>query len=125
MARKRISMRKIKEVLRLKLEVGLTYEAIGQSRNIGSTTVGEYLRRAKDAGLTWPLPEDMDDASLERLLYPGSPGMAVKRPVPDWEYVHKELKRKSVTLYHSLLVFSFFTFSLIYSIGCWIILPSL
>ena len=48
MARKRISMRKIKEVLRLKFEAGLTYEAIGQSCNIGHTTVGEYLKRAKD-----------------------------------------------------------------------------
>jgi transposase len=99
MARKRISMRKIKEVLRLKFEVGLTYEAIGQSCNIGHTTVGEYLRRAQDAGLVWPLPEDMDEASLEKLLYPRSTGVAVKRPVPDWEYVHKELKRKGVTLF--------------------------
>jgi len=99
MARRRISMRKMKEVLRLKFEVGLTYEEIAQSCNIGSTTVGEYLRRAKDAGLTWPVPEDMDDASLEKLLYPRSPGPAINRPVPDWEYVHKELKRKGVTLF--------------------------
>ena len=99
MSRKRISMRKIKEVLRLRFEVGLTYDAIGQSCNIGHTTVGEYLRRAKDAGLTWPLPEDMDDGLLEKLLYSRSPDPDVKRPVPDWEYVHKELKRKSVTLF--------------------------
>ena len=76
MARKRISMRKIKEVLRLKFEVGLTYEEIGQSCNLGSTTVGEYLRRAKEASLGWPVPEEMDDGSLERLLYPRSPGPA-------------------------------------------------
>jgi transposase len=99
MAKKRISMRKIKEVLRLRFEVGLSYDVIGQSCNIGHTTVGEYLRRAKDAGLTWPLPEDMDDASLEKLLYSRSPDVIVKRPMPDWEYVHKELKRKSVTLF--------------------------
>ena len=99
MARKRISMRKIKEVLRLRFEVGLSFDAIGQSCNIGHTTVGEYLRRAKDAGLTWPLTEDMDDASLEKLLYSRSPDPTVKRPMPDWEYVHKELKRKSVTLF--------------------------
>jgi DNA-binding transcriptional regulator LsrR (DeoR family) len=82
MSRKRISMRKIKEVLRLRFEVGLTYDAIGQSRNIGHTTVGEYLRRAKDAGLTWPLPEDMDDGLLEKLLYSRLPDPVVKRPVP-------------------------------------------
>jgi transposase len=99
MTRKRISMRKIKEVLRLKFELGLSYEEIGQSCNIGSTTVGEYLRRVKEAGLGWPLPEDMDDSSLERLLYPGSPGPSVKRTVPDWENVHQQLKRKGVTLF--------------------------
>ncbi len=99
MARKRISMRKIKEVLRLKFETGLNYEAIGQSCNIGHTTVGEYLKRAKEAGLKWPLPEDMDDALLENLLYSRSPDPDVRRPVPDWESVHKELKRKSVTLF--------------------------
>lgn len=99
MARKRMSMRKIKEVLRLRFEVGLSYDAIGQSCNIGHTTVGEYLRRAKDAGLTWPLPEDVDDASLEKLLYFRSPDPALKRPIPDWGYVHKELKKKGVTLF--------------------------
>ena len=95
MSRKRISMRKIKEVLRLKFEVGLSYDAIGKSCNIGHTTVGEYLRRAKDGGLMWPLPEDMDDSALENLLYPRSPGLAIDRPVPDWEYIHKELKKKN------------------------------
>ena len=99
MARKRISMRKIKEVLRLRFEVGLNYEAIGQSCNIGHTTVGEYLSRAKEAGLVWPLPEDMDNNSLEKFLYPRSPDPAISRPVPDWECVHKELKRKGVTLF--------------------------
>ena len=61
MPKKRISMRKIKEVLRLKYEAGLTYDAIGRSCNIGHTTVGEYLKRAQEAGLRWPLPDDMDD----------------------------------------------------------------
>ena len=99
MTRKRISMRKIKEVLRLKFEVGLSYEEIGQSCNIGSTTVGEYLRRVKEAGLRWPLPEDMDDGALEKLLYPPLSGPAIKRAVPDWKDVHLELKRKGVTLF--------------------------
>ena len=99
MPRKRISMRKIKEVLRLKYEAGLTYEAIGRSCNIGHTTVGEYLKRAQEAGLRWPIPEDMDDNLLEKLLYPKSPDPDIKRPIPDWNYVHKELKKKSVTLF--------------------------
>ena len=99
MSRKRISMRKIKEVLRLRFEAGLTYDAIGRSCNIGHTTVGEYLRRAQEAGLRWPLPEDMDDILLEKLLYPQSPNKVTERPLPDWNYVHKELKKKSVTLF--------------------------
>jgi transposase len=99
MSRKRISMRTIKEVLRLKFEVGLSYDAIGKSCNIGHSTVGEYLRRAKDAGLPWPLPEDMDDSALENLLYPPPADRGTKRPVPDWDYIHKELKKKHVTLF--------------------------
>jgi transposase len=99
MSRKRISMRKIKEVLRLKFENDLSYEEIGQSCNIGHTTVGEYLNRAKKAGLRWPLPDDMDDNLLERLLYPRSTEKVTTKPLPDWSYIHKELKKKSVTLF--------------------------
>ncbi|MBN2061747.1 MAG: hypothetical protein JW882_15150 [Deltaproteobacteria bacterium] len=65
MSRKRISMRKIKEVLRLKFEADLTYDAIGRSCNIGHTTVREYIKRAQEAGLRWPIPADMDDNLLE------------------------------------------------------------
>jgi len=56
----RLSMRKIKEVLRLKLEQGLTNRAIARSCSIGRATVGEYLRQATAAGLSWPLPEGLD-----------------------------------------------------------------
>ncbi len=99
MSRKRISMRKIKEVLRLKHEAALTYEEIGQSISIGHTTVGEYINRAKEAGLRWPLPDDIDDSKLEQLLYPRSESKKEQKPLPDWNYVHKELKKKSVTLF--------------------------
>jgi transposase len=92
-------MRKITEVLRLKFDVRLSYDAIGQSCNIGHTTAGEYLSRAKDAGLTWSLPEDMDHSALGNLLYPRSTSRETDRPIPDWEYVHKELKKKNVTLF--------------------------
>jgi transposase len=99
MSRERISMRKIKEVLRLKYEADLSYEAIGRSCNIGHSTVGEYLKRAQEAGLIWPLPEDMDDNMLEKLLYPCSPAMDNQKQIPDWNYVNKELKKRSVTLF--------------------------
>lgn len=91
-------MRKIREVLRLKYGHKQTTRDIGISCGIGRSTVSEYLQRASAAGLSWPLPEDLDDASLEHLLYPEPPSVpAGERPLPDWQYVHKELRRKGVT----------------------------
>ena len=62
-------MRKIKEVLRLRYEAGLSNRAIARSCNICHRTVGEYLKRADEAGLSWPLPEGMDDDALEEKLF--------------------------------------------------------
>lgn len=100
MSAKRLSMRKIKEVLRLKWECGLSDRRIAHSCSIGKTTVGEYLRRAKEAGLDWPLPEGIDEVELDRRLFP-PPACVVSeaRSVPDWSEVHQELKRKAVTLF--------------------------
>jgi transposase len=92
-------MRKITEVLRLKWTCGLSNRAIARSCRISHSTVSEYLVRAEQAGLTWPLPESLDEERLYRLLFPekaivlGEPA----RPLPDWERVRKELKRRSVT----------------------------
>ena len=63
------------------------------------TTVGDYLKRAARAGLSWPLPEGLDETRLEQLLFP-PPVMipAAQRPVPDWATIHQELKRKGVAL---------------------------
>jgi DNA-binding transcriptional regulator LsrR (DeoR family) len=61
-AAERLSMRKIKEVLRLKREQGLTNRTIARSLSIARSTVGEYLRRTRDAGLGWPLAADIDEA---------------------------------------------------------------
>ena len=66
-------MRKIKEVLRLKHEAKLSNRAIARSCNICHKTVKRYLKRAKKAGLSWPLPEGMDDEALERMLFPEAP----------------------------------------------------
>jgi transposase len=61
--------------------------------------VAEYLRRVKAAGLSWPLPEDLDDEALEsRLFATTHQTPALTRPLPDWAMVHQELKRKGVTL---------------------------
>lgn len=98
MAQARLSMRKIEETLRLKYGVGLTHRAIAQSCSISAGTVSDYITRAKAAGLSWPLPEGLSREELEALLFPGraEPGRAIVQP--DWAAVHKELRRKSVTL---------------------------
>jgi len=93
-------MRKIREVLRLKWGCGMSNRRIAASSGIARPTVGEYLRRAEEAGLTWPLPDELDDAHLERLLFPPPPDLpAHVRGVPDWAHLHKELRRKHVTLF--------------------------
>ncbi|MCG5529068.1 IS21 family transposase [Halorhodospira halophila] len=94
----RPSMRKIREVLRLRYELGLSRVHIAAACKIGSTTVQRILRRAKAAELHWPLPEELDDCALERLLYPSPRGPRTDIPAePDWEYVARELTRKGVT----------------------------
>lgn len=99
MSRGPISMRKIREILRLKWECQCSNHLISCSVGVSSSTVSECLRRARVANLSWPLPADLDDMQLETLLYP-----PVQRMTPadqgeiDWTYIHKELKRKGVTL---------------------------
>src|SRR5690606_32080449 len=100
MPAKRLSMRKIKEVLRLKWGKDMSNRQIATSCGIGRPTVGEYLRRAQGAGLSWPLPADLDDTGLERLLFPPPPDMPAQlRGIPDWLAIHKELRLKHVTLF--------------------------
>lgn len=58
------------------------------------------VRRAQAAGLSWPLPEELDDARLERLLFPPAVRCIDQpRPLPDWSVVHRELTRQGVTLF--------------------------
>jgi transposase len=97
MSTKRVKMRKIREILRLKQEKGLSHRSIARSLHLGIGTVSEYLAKAKEKGLSWPLPEEMDDAELERRLFPlmQEPRVPAK---PDFAYIHKELKRTGVTL---------------------------
>ena len=93
-------MRKIKEVLRLKWGKGMSNRQIANSCGIGRPTVGEYLRRAQEAGVSWPLPAGLDETRLERLLFPPPPDLpAQARGIPDWLVIHQELKHKHVTLF--------------------------
>lgn len=92
-------MRKIKEVLRLRHEHKLSHRAIATSCGIGVTTAREYLVRAKAAGLSWPLPAEVDEAALEARLFPPPPKAdEAERGSLDWAAVHRELRRKGVTL---------------------------
>lgn len=97
MAAERLSMRKIREVLRLKA-LGKSPGAIAQSLEIGVSTVRRYLRRAERSGLSWPLPPEVGDDALEARLFPPAPGPGTSRAVPDWAVVQRELRRKGVTL---------------------------
>jgi transposase len=87
-------MRKIKEVLRLHFEHQQSIRQIAPRCSIARSTVQEYLYRAEQAGVTWPLPEEMDDAALEnRLFPPQTPIPPEKRQMPPMEYLHQERKK--------------------------------
>ena len=99
MPAKRLSMRKIKEVLRLKFELGLGHRQIARSCGINHGTVGDYIRRAEAAGVEWPLPEGVDESGLEARLFPPRATRAPDRPAPNWAAIHDELRRhKHVTV---------------------------
>lgn len=99
MPAQRLSMRQVREVLRLKWACGLSDRKIAQSLRVSRPTVAEYVRRAQAAGLSWPLPEPLDDSALERQLFATATKTPVaRRPMPDWTMVHRELKRPGVTL---------------------------
>jgi hypothetical protein len=84
MPAKRLSMRKIKEVLRLNAS-GMSNWKIAQSCGISLPTVGGYLQRASRAGATWPLPEELSDTALEHQLFPEPPTSAQRdQSQPDW-----------------------------------------
>ncbi len=92
-------MRKIRETLRLHHDSGLGQRPISRCLNISRTTVGDYLHRAKIAGVGWPLPESLTDQQLYSLLFPSAAVVSASdRPLPDCATLHTELKRKGVTL---------------------------
>ena len=100
MPRKRLSMRQVHEVLHLKWAVGLSDRQIARSLGLSRPTVAAYVQRAQGAGLSWPLPDGLDAATLEQRLFPSSPAPGPFTPqAPDWATVHHELKRKGVTLF--------------------------
>ena len=93
----RMTMRKTREILRLRWGRKLSQREVGQSCNCAPSTVNDVEARARLAGLSWPLPDDLDDAGLEVKLYPVRAGSG-KRPQPNFKHIHLELGRPGVTL---------------------------
>lgn len=101
MPKERLSSVKIKEILRLKFSVGLSHRKIGKSLRISHSTVADYLHRAEEAGIGWPLPEGLSERQLEQRLFAEPQrlcGNDTPRVVPDWSEIHQQMKRKGVTL---------------------------
>lgn len=94
-------MRQLIEILRLKHERHLSVREIARSSGVAPSTVGDYLQRAEQAQLPWPLPEGLSEAELEQRLS-GEGGAPTPPPevrsLPDWPHVHRELRRPNVTL---------------------------
>ncbi len=98
MAGKRVTMRNIREVLRLSLSAKLSLRKISASTKLSVGAIHKLLEKARQLQLSWPLPDDLDDAALARQFYPQSDTVkSTKFFVPDWAEVHLELKRKGVT----------------------------
>jgi len=99
MARKKLSMRQIQEILRLRYQNQLSIREIAGSCGLPNSTVGDYLKRAEAAGIGWPLPEGQDEKELvDRLMAAAPEGADGSPSLPDWPSIHQELRRKSVTL---------------------------
>lgn len=92
MAKARLSMRKIREVLRLKFDCALSGHQIAQSCQISRSTAADYLDRFEKAGLSWPLPEALSDEELDKKLFPPGASEPSGKPLPDFEYIYQELK---------------------------------
>jgi transposase len=98
MPTERLSMRRIRDLLRLTFESGLSSRQVSSSLGLSKGAVSVYLSRARAAGVSWPLPDGLTDGALERLLFPGPLKVAeALRPVPNWAYIDAELRRPHVT----------------------------
>ena len=98
MSGKRITMRKIRDILRLRHDAGLSMRQIKASTKVSVGAIQKLLTKAEKEGLTWPLPPELTDERLAHLFYPGADArVSTRHQVPDWSALHQELKRKGVT----------------------------
>ena len=99
LATKRLPLKQIRKILQLKHEQKLNHRAIASACRVGLGTVVDYLGRARQAGLEWPLPSELDEAALEARLFPHAGPGSRERVPPDVELINQELKRVGVTLH--------------------------
>ena len=93
MAKPRLSMRKIKEVLRLSYQCGLSARQVALSANVSRSTVKDYLVRAERTGISWPAAEDLSEQQIDERLFPSKPlDVCAPKALPDCDYIYQELK---------------------------------
>ncbi len=90
-------MRNIRSVLRLKWGEGKSNRKVAEIVGVSASTVSDYVQRAKQAGLSWPIPGYLNEEELEEKLFP-SEQSDLPRALPDFSNVHKEMRRKHTTL---------------------------
>ena len=99
MPAERLSMKKIRDALRLTFELGMSRRKVSAATGIGRTAVTDYVQRASAAGLGWPLPDGLDDSALADRLFPAAeasqPSISSE---PDWAVIHAEMKLRGVTM---------------------------
>ena len=93
----RLTMRKIREIFRQLYQVKRSYRDVANSLGISISTINDYVYRAKKANLIWPFPDALSEDDLYDTLFCSSKAK-IQRPLPDWEEVHRELRKKAVTL---------------------------
>ena len=98
----KLTMKNVREVLRLKLDCNLSARKIAQTCGFARSTIGEYISRFNQSGLDWPLPPHLSDGQLAKALFKEPADSQDKgtmaRPEPDWQAVYNELRTKGVTL---------------------------
>lgn len=94
----RITMRRIRETLRLHLQAGLSYSEIARALKISKSVAGKYVSLARAAGVDWDAAQSLSDEELEARLYRPALPRSSHQLAPDFALVHQELKRPGVTL---------------------------
>lgn len=97
MPRGGLSMRSVREIIRLRLDLGLSSREVANSCGVHRKTVSEYEKRILEAGLSWDDIKDIDDDILREMVRSGLDQSVTDRPLPSPEYITKELKRPHVT----------------------------